>query len=177
MLPAAALSLCWRCSAGVVAGQKPKRGIRQSAGSARPAAKAHEHQGRDQDTLAGRAGHQAAAPGTGWAGCGRPRVGVSAGVRASQRGGDGGGGGWRGGGWRITMPVVGGERGGAGLVVALLGPVEIGAAGGVMAGVPQPRLRVLLGLLAVAAGRVVGAQALVDGVWGEDWSPGREKNL
>ena len=75
------------------------------------------------------------------------------------------------------MPVMGGERGGADLVVALLGPVEIGAAGGVMSPVSQPRLRVLLGVLAVAAGRMVGAQALVDGVWGEDWSPGREKNL
>src|SRR5215813_9932979 len=79
---------------------------------------------------------------------------------------------WRGGrrmagrGWRITMPVMGGERGGADLVVALLGPVEIGAAGGVMSPVSQPRLRVLLGVLAGAAGRVVGAQALVDGVWG-----------
>src|SRR5206468_1307230 len=25
--------------------------------------------------------------------------------------------------------------------------------------------------------RVVSAEALVDGVWGEEWSPGREKNL
>jgi len=41
-----------------------------------------------------------------------------------------------------------------------------GAAGGVTAAVAQPRLRVLLGLLGVAAGRVVGAEALVDGVWG-----------
>ena len=62
-------------------------------------------------------------------------------------------------------------------MVALLGPVEIGPAGGVLAGVPQPRLRVLLGLLAVAIGRVVSAEALVDGVWGEDWSPRREQNL
>ena len=35
----------------------------------------------------------------------------------------------------------------------------------------------LLGLLGVAAGRVVSVEALVDGVWGEEWSPGREKNL
>ena len=62
-------------------------------------------------------------------------------------------------------------------MVALLGPVEIGPAGGVLAGVPQPRLRVLLGLLAVAMGRGVSAEALVDGVWGEDWSPRREQNL
>jgi DNA-binding SARP family transcriptional activator/tetratricopeptide (TPR) repeat protein len=75
------------------------------------------------------------------------------------------------------MPVMGGDRGDAGLVVALLGPVGIGPAGGAMTPVAQPRLRVLLGLLGVAAGRVVGVEALVDGVWGEEWSPGREKNL
>ena len=62
-------------------------------------------------------------------------------------------------------------------MVALLGPVEIGPPGGPVAPVAQPRLRVLLGLLAVAAGRAVTAEALVDGVWGEEWSPGREKNL
>jgi len=39
------------------------------------------------------------------------------------------------------MPVMGGGRDGTGVVVALLGPVEIGPAGGVMAGVAQPRLR------------------------------------
>ncbi len=62
-------------------------------------------------------------------------------------------------------------------MVGLLGPVEIGPAGGAMAPVPQPRLRVLLGLLGVAGGRMVTAEALVDGLWGEEWSPGREKNL
>ena len=75
------------------------------------------------------------------------------------------------------MPVMGGDRSDAGLVVALLGPVEIGPAGGVMAPVAQPRLRVLLGLLGVVEGRMVTAEALVDGVWGEEWSPGRERNL
>src|SRR6516162_7670191 len=70
------------------------------------------------------------------------------------------------------MPVMGGERGSAGLVVGLLGPVEIGPAGGTSTPVAQPRLRVLLALLGVAAGRVVGAEALVDGVWGEEWWPG-----
>jgi DNA-binding SARP family transcriptional activator len=63
------------------------------------------------------------------------------------------------------------------LAVGLLGPVEIGPAGGVMAPVAQPRLRVLLSLLGVAGGRMVSAEALVDGLWGEEWSPGREKNL
>jgi DNA-binding SARP family transcriptional activator/tetratricopeptide (TPR) repeat protein len=75
------------------------------------------------------------------------------------------------------MPVMGGDRAEAGLVVALLGPVEVGRAGGVRTPVAQPRLRVLLGLLGVAGGRVVTAEALVDGVWAEEWSPGRQKNL
>ncbi len=74
------------------------------------------------------------------------------------------------------MPVMGRDPAG-GVVVALLGPVEIGPAGGVMTPVAQPRLRVLLGLLGVAGGRVVAAEALGEGVWGEEWSPGREKNL
>jgi predicted ATPase/class 3 adenylate cyclase len=71
---------------------------------------------------------------------------------------------------------MGGDPAG-GVVVALLGSVEVGAAGGVMAPVAQPRLRVLLGLLGVTEGRVVTAEALVDGLWGEEWSPGRERNL
>ncbi len=75
------------------------------------------------------------------------------------------------------MPVMGGDGAGAGLVVALLGPVEVGPAGGTMTPVAQPRLRVLLGLLGVAGGRVVTVEALVDGVWGEGWAPGRQKNL
>ena len=73
------------------------------------------------------------------------------------------------------MPVMGGDRADAGLAVALLGPVEIGPAGGTMTPLAQPRLRVLLGLLAAVEGRMVTAEALVDGVWGEEWSPGREK--
>jgi len=72
---------------------------------------------------------------------------------------------------------MGGDRSDGGLVVALLGPVEVGPAGGVMAPIAQPRLRVLLGLLGVVDGRVVTAEALVDGLWGEEWSPGREGNL
>ena len=75
------------------------------------------------------------------------------------------------------MPVMGGDGSDAGLMVALLGPVEVGPAGGVMAPVAQPRLRVLLGLLGVVGGRVVTAEALVDGLWEEEWSRGRERNL
>jgi DNA-binding SARP family transcriptional activator len=72
---------------------------------------------------------------------------------------------------------MGGDAAGARVAVGLLGPVEIGPADGVMAPVAQPRLRVLLGLLSVVAGQVVTAESLVDGLWGEEWSPGREKNL
>jgi DNA-binding SARP family transcriptional activator/tetratricopeptide (TPR) repeat protein len=72
---------------------------------------------------------------------------------------------------------MGGDRADTGLGVALLGPVELGPAGGVMTPVAQPRLRVLLGLLGVAGGRAVSAEALVDGLWAEEWSPAREKNL
>ena len=75
------------------------------------------------------------------------------------------------------MLVMGSNAADTGLVVGLLGPVEIGPAGGVMTPVAQPRLRMLLGLLGVAAGRMVTAEALVDGVWGEEWSPRREQNL
>src|SRR5690349_17007519 len=75
------------------------------------------------------------------------------------------------------MPGMGGDAADARVMVGLLGPVEIGPAGGVMAPVAQPRLRVLLGLLSVVAGRLVTAESLVDGLWGEEWSPGREKNL
>jgi tetratricopeptide (TPR) repeat protein/DNA-binding SARP family transcriptional activator len=75
------------------------------------------------------------------------------------------------------MLVMGGDRTDAGLVVALLGPVEVGPARGAMTPVTQPRLRVLLGLLGVAANHVVSVEALVDGVWGEEWSPRRDQNL
>jgi DNA-binding SARP family transcriptional activator len=64
-----------------------------------------------------------------------------------------------------------------GLVVGLLGPVEVVAAGRGLAGVAQPMLRVLVALLGVAAGRVVPDEALVDGLWGEEWSRERELNL
>ena len=75
------------------------------------------------------------------------------------------------------MPGMGRDAVDARVMVGLLGPVEIGLSGGPAAPVAQPRLRVLLGLLAVAGGRLVSTEALVDGLWGEEWSPGREKNL
>jgi DNA-binding SARP family transcriptional activator/tetratricopeptide (TPR) repeat protein len=80
-------------------------------------------------------------------------------------------------GWRFYDAGMGADPAGAGLAVRLLGPVEIGRASGAAARVAQPQQRVLLGLLTVAAGRMVSAEALVDGVWGEEWSPRREGNL
>jgi predicted ATPase/DNA-binding SARP family transcriptional activator len=64
-----------------------------------------------------------------------------------------------------------------GLVVGLLGPVEVASAGGGMAGAARPMLRVLVALLGVSAGRVVPDEALVDGLWGEEWSRERVQNL
>lgn len=67
---------------------------------------------------------------------------------------------------------------GHGLVVGLLGPVEVASAGdGGLVGVAQPMLRVLVAMLGVTAGRVVPDEALVDGLWGEEWSRERERNL
>lgn len=78
---------------------------------------------------------------------------------------------------RESGPAAEGERGIPSLVVRLLGRLEIGAADGAVAPVAQPRQRVLLGLLATARGRAVSADALVDGLWGEEWSRERERNL
>jgi predicted ATPase/DNA-binding SARP family transcriptional activator len=73
-------------------------------------------------------------------------------------------------GWRA-------ERTAAGLSVGLLGPAVIIGERGVLKPVGQQMLRVLVGLLGVADGRAVSGHALIDGLWGEEWSPGREKNL
>ncbi len=48
-----------------------------------------------------------------------------------------------------------------GLIVALLGPVRIGLAGAEMAPVAQQLLRVLTGMLGLAAGRAVSVPALI----------------
>jgi predicted ATPase/DNA-binding SARP family transcriptional activator len=73
---------------------------------------------------------------------------------------------------------MGGEQGPAGgLTVALLGPVRIGLAGQEMAPVSQQLMRVLSGMLGLAAGRAVSVPVLIDGLWGEDPTPEREKNL
>lgn len=61
--------------------------------------------------------------------------------------------------------------------VGLLGPVIVEAADGTRASVGGPRVRALLGLLALEAGRVVPVARLVDGVWGEDPPAGTENAL
>ncbi len=80
------------------------------------------------------------------------------------------------------MPIMDAKPGGVavagrGLVVGLLGPVEVISAGGGLVGVAQPMLRKVVAMLAVMAGRVVPDEALVDGLWGEEWSREREQNL
>ncbi|GAB2554472.1 AfsR/SARP family transcriptional regulator [Nocardia heshunensis] len=52
--------------------------------------------------------------------------------------------------------------------VELLGPIVVEAADGTRTTVRGPRVRTLLGLLALNAGRVVPAPRLVDGLWGQD---------
>ena len=75
-------------------------------------------------------------------------------------------------------PSMEGEQRPAGsLMVALLGPVRIGLAGQEMAPVAQQLLRVLTAMLGLAAGRAVSVPALIDGLWGEDATPERAKNL
>jgi DNA-binding SARP family transcriptional activator/tetratricopeptide (TPR) repeat protein len=63
------------------------------------------------------------------------------------------------------------------LVVGLLGPVELVSPQGGLAGLAQPMLRVLVAMLGVMAGRVVPDEALVDALWGEEWSRERGQNL
>jgi DNA-binding SARP family transcriptional activator/tetratricopeptide (TPR) repeat protein len=80
------------------------------------------------------------------------------------------------------MPIMDAKPGGVavagrGLVVGLLGPVEVVSAGGGLVGVAQPMLRKLVAMLAVMAGRVVPDEALVDALWEEEWSREREQNL
>ena len=69
------------------------------------------------------------------------------------------------------------QRSAGGLAVALLGPVRIGLGGDEMVPVAQQLLRVLTGMLGLAAGRAVSVPALIDGLWGGDATPEREKNL
>jgi DNA-binding SARP family transcriptional activator len=80
-------------------------------------------------------------------------------------------------GWGVEVydAGMGGDAADGGLVVA--GPVEVGVAAGVVAPVAQPRQRALLGLVGMAAGRLISAEALVNGVWREDWSPRCEQSL
>lgn len=53
--------------------------------------------------------------------------------------------------------------------VDLLGPIQLRAAGEPLA-TPGPKLRAILALLALASGRIVSVDDLLDSVWGEDLS-------
>jgi DNA-binding SARP family transcriptional activator len=64
-----------------------------------------------------------------------------------------------------------------GPLVSVLGPVAVGQAEDAMTPVAQQLLRVLLATLALAGGRVISVEALIDGLWGEDVSRERERNL
>jgi DNA-binding SARP family transcriptional activator len=70
-----------------------------------------------------------------------------------------------------------GKAAAGGVIMRLLGPVEVVSPGGALAGVAQPMLRVLVAMLGMAADRVVPVEALVDALWGEERSREREQNL
>jgi DNA-binding SARP family transcriptional activator/tetratricopeptide (TPR) repeat protein len=63
-----------------------------------------------------------------------------------------------------------------GLLISVLGPVEV-SVGSQTAGITQPGLRALVAMLALSANRVVPASALIDGLWQEEPSRARERNL
>src|SRR5215467_11072721 len=77
----------------------------------------------------------------------------------------------------LPMTSEKGERAVTSLVVRLLGPMEVGPAAGVASPIVQPMQRILLGLLAISRGQLISTDALVDGLWGEEWSRERERNL
>jgi len=69
-----------------------------------------------------------------------------------------------------------GERNGNGLLVRLLGPVEL-VSDGTPVRMPQQSLRSLLAVLALSANRVVSSDLLIDALWLEPTSREREQNL
>ena len=64
----------------------------------------------------------------------------------------------------------------AGVQFRVLGPLEIEAGGGVLE-LGGPRLRALLALLVIHAGRVVSLRALVDGLWGQHRPPDADRTV
>ena len=62
----------------------------------------------------------------------------------------------------------------AGVQFRVLGPLEIEAGGGLLE-LGGPRLRALLALLVIHAGRVVSLRALVDGLWGQHRPPDADR--
>jgi DNA-binding SARP family transcriptional activator len=69
-----------------------------------------------------------------------------------------------------------GEWNGDGLLVRLLGPVEL-ASDGTPVRMPQQSLRALLAVLALSANHVVSSDSLIDTLWQEPPSREREQNL
>jgi DNA-binding SARP family transcriptional activator len=66
--------------------------------------------------------------------------------------------------------------GSQGLMICLLGPVDVYASGS-PTGISQPAQRVLLAMLALSANQVVSVGALIEALWQEEASRQREKNL
>ncbi len=77
---------------------------------------------------------------------------------------------------RGDITAVADGQAGIGFRVGLLGPVEV-AAGPATYTIAQPGVRALLSLLALSANRVVPTSVLISGLWEEDPSPQRERNL
>lgn len=69
-----------------------------------------------------------------------------------------------------------GEPNGDGLLVRLLGPVEL-VSDGTPVRMPQQSLRALLAVLALSANHVVSSDSLIDALWQEPSSREREQNL
>src|ERR1051326_4349834 len=77
----------------------------------------------------------------------------------------------------MDVPPASGNAAERGLVLGLLGPVELISQGGGLAGLAQPMLRVLVAMLGMAAGRVVSDEALVDALWDGAESREHRQNL
>jgi DNA-binding SARP family transcriptional activator len=69
-----------------------------------------------------------------------------------------------------------GEQNADGLLVRLLGPVEL-VSGGTPVRMPQQSLRALLAVLGLSANHVVSSDSLIDALWQEPASREREQNL
>lgn len=77
-----------------------------------------------------------------------------------------------------VQPLSSGEHQGYGAIVRIrvLGPVEV-VSGGVDVRLGGPKQRTVLALLVAEVGKVVSVDALIDGLWGEDPTPGARSTL